>query len=222
MYPRFGVPMKKTMLFLFALLSLNAFAQDLSVNVIEFTNATNVDRYRVDRAMELIHQVVNSEDFRNRILNMTYKLPGSDLPRKGYTQTNHTPKKILENIIKAEENYPGGKPQQMDLFLDMFYEESTTIGYTDWNDKYVHMNRYFHDAYTPVQTSGNLFHEWLHKLSYDHSVNYNDSRPHSVPYKIGYLMADMAAELESHGDLLAKEMMLKSFTEAMDNCSHNH
>lgn len=43
------------------MLSSAAFAQQLSINVMDFTNATRSDTLRVNSALELLEQVVNQK-----------------------------------------------------------------------------------------------------------------------------------------------------------------
>ena len=179
--------MKKILALWLLLLSVPAFAQTLKVNLLSLTGADARDEDRIHRALDIITEVVNSEAFRAEILNMKYKIGNKEF--SGYTQTTLTPKQILDKILDGTENFSGGQKNSIDLFLDMYYQRSSTVGYTSVNDKYLHMNRRFHANYTPEETAGNIFHEWLHKIGFDHSQKNNSERPHSVPYKLGYLLA---------------------------------
>lgn len=196
------------------LCSLNSYAQYLDVNVLALTDASPEDEIRVNRAVELVTDIVNDENFRREILNMSYKIGNKTY--KGYTQTSLTPKRILDTIIEARENFVGGQDGVMDLNMDMYYEQSTTIGYTSRTDRFFHMNRYHHQNYTPFKTAGNIFHEWLHKINHGHSQNNNEQRPHSVPYKLGYLIATKAAESMAHGDPILLKMYQENFEDGFN------
>jgi hypothetical protein len=169
--------MKKILALWLLLLSVPAFAQTLKVNLLSLTGADARDEDRIHRALDIISEVVNSETFRAEIL------------KSKFTQTNLTSKQVLDKILEGTENFSGGQKNAIDLFLDMYEERSSTVGYTSPNDKYLHMNRYFQGKYTPEETAGNIFHEWLHKIGFNHSKYNNSQRPNSVPYKLGYLLA---------------------------------
>jgi hypothetical protein len=57
------------------------------------------------------------------------------------------------------------------------------------------MNTKYFYVYTPYQVAGNLTHEWLHKLGFDHDVASTPARPYSVPYAVGYILRDLASDL---------------------------
>lgn len=163
----------------------------LTIKLHAFTNATPEDTVRVSGAIKLLEGIINSPEFRDRVLNMTYKI--GQTTYQGYSQTEATPTQVFQDIEKAQENYKEGTEGVMDLYLDSYYQRSSTVGYTSVKDKFIHMNRYIQNSYTSEKTAGNIFHEWMHKLGYDHSSRHNVYRPHSVPYKLGYLVAEMVA-----------------------------
>lgn len=151
---------------------------------------------------------------------MTYRIGRRTY--QGFTQTTQTREQVLKSILKADEIFKGGTSGTIDLLMDMYYEETDTIGYTYVSDPYFHMNRYLQADYSPAQTSGNIFHEWLHKLGFKHSQEYNKYRPHSVPYKLGYLMAQLSAKLAGGTDPMLRSMFEEDFTEMLERpCSHH-
>ena len=194
----------------------------LKVNIINFTDANASDVTRVNSAADLIEQVVNTNAFRDRVLNMTYQVSKKGKVYPGFAQNSETNEVILEKILKAQENYVGGSEGIIDYFLDMYYSSGKVIGYTSSTDRYIHLNRKFHRNYTPVQAAGNLFHEWLHKIGFKHSSRNNKYRPHSVPYKLGYLMGTMASEIAAKGDPVAEAEYKAEFLKTLDEpCEEN-
>lgn len=190
----------------------------LTLKVHAFTNATPEDVTRVTQALKLLEGVVNNPAFKDRVLNMTYKI-GKDT-FQGYTQTEMTPTQILQDIEKGQENYQGGSEGVIDLFLDSYYQRSSTVGYTSVSDKFIHMNRYIQGSYTSAQTAGNIFHEWMHKIGYDHSSRNNVYRPHSVPYKLGYMVAEMVASKLAGKNQKLKVEIMDSMNSAVSFCNH--
>lgn len=198
-----------------------AVAQNLEVNILDFTNATEEEVSRVDRSLSLVQQVVNTQKFRETVLSMKYRAWGRTY--QGFSQTSLSAGEVLESILEANENFSGGSAGVIDLNLDMYYEVSSTVGYTNQDDPYVHLNRYHHQHYSAVESAGNLFHEWLHKIGHGHSRYGTRSRPHSVPYKLGSVVAEMVAEIESKGNQNMKSQLVEQFNRGFhQHCSQDH
>lgn len=203
--------------------SFSALAQELSINILSFTDATKADAARVVSALELLQEVVNSPDFHQQIIGMKYKL--NKKTYRGFSQTRQPASRVLESIFRAEEFFADGSTGVIDLNMDMYYEKCTplkcVVGYTTRKDPYFHMNRYLHKNYSPAKVAGNIFHEWLHKIGHGHTYFNNSARPHSVPYKLGYIVAKMAAKIAAEGDPLREHMWQEDFLEMLQqNCDH--
>jgi hypothetical protein len=194
----------------------------LKVNIIDFTDANESNQALVAGAVELIEQVVNTNSFRDQVLNMTYQLNKNGKVYPGFTQNTETNEEVLSKILRAKEIYDGGSEGVIDYFLDMYYTTSRVIGYTSPTDRYIHLNRRYYKNYTSVQATANLFHEWLHKIGFKHSQKRNKFRPHSVPYKLGYLVGDMAAEIAAKGDPIQQAEFKSEFLKSLDEpCEEN-
>ena len=209
-------------LFIASFISAHAYAQELTINVLNFSRATNSDKVRVYEALRLISKVVNSEEFRNNILDMTYKVGKKTY--SGFAQTRKTTDEVLRSILEAEENFKGGQLGVIDLYMKMYYERCNifkcVVGYTSQSDKYFHMNRYLQRNYSPAKTAGNIVHEWLHKIGHGHTKRSNSFRPHSVPYKIGNLIAKMAAKIAAEENPNQKMSPESRFAFDEEQCTH--
>ncbi len=182
-----------------------------------FTNANDIDHKRVAAALQLLKKVINSKEFHDRVLDMTYELEGKTY--SGYTQTNLSPSLILESILEAQEDiYAPDSRGVIDLNLDMYYSWKNVLGYTTPDDPFIHMNRKLHSSFSPAETAGNIFHEWLHKIGHGHTFKPTKDRPYSVPYAVGYLVREMAAKYASKQDPLLVQM---SSQQSQSDCSHH-
>ena len=194
------------MRWLLLLISLPLYAQNFETNLLNLRGATEVEEILIRESLELIKEVVSSDEFRSRVKNMTYKIKNKTY--KGFSQTDLSPEEILDSIYEAHENFKGGTDGVMDVNLEMYTEASSTIGYTYPKDPFVYMNRFHHDEFTVVETADNIFHEWLHKIKHDHEGTWrNKFRIHSVPYKLGDLVSEMIAERISVGDPVLKSVL---------------
>lgn len=154
---------------------------------------TQKQEEKVRKASELIRRVVNSEEFRKKVLN--YKFNGKRTFNDNRGLTN---RQIYKKILEGSEKMTGlGKNGTMDLELELYTDrESTTIGYTYPNIVRVYMNRKYFNRFRPYQVADNMMHEWLHKIGFDHEVKATPDRRHSVPYAIGYIVKDLAKKFE--------------------------
>ncbi len=144
---------------------------------------------KVLAAADLIKRVVASTDFRNEIINHTVDGVRTFVDNQGLTN-----EEIYQIILEGSEKLNPGRNNSLDVKLRLYYEDTNIIGYTYSNSEYIWLNQNYFSWYTPAQVSGNLFHEWLHKLGFMHSYEYTDSRKDSVPYAIGYIMGRLARD----------------------------
>ncbi len=155
-------------------------------------NFSVMQQEKVLKAAELIEKVVASDEFRQEIINHTYAGKKRFVDSRGLTNAQ-----IYQKILEASESMlKKGKNNVMDLELKLYREETTTIGYTYPNVARIYMNMKYFDSFNPTQVADNMFHEWLHKIGFDHAQKYSPSREHSVPYAIGYLVKRLARQYQ--------------------------
>lgn len=178
----------KLLLFCFLLTSTQAWSQfEIRAQLHSFDEAGTS---KIKEAINIIKNVVKSERFRQEILNYQYKDKFQFKDNIGLSN-----QEILTKIFDASETLTPEKNGVMDLELELIYEDSRTIGYTYPDIKRIYINRKFFDQFTPYQVADNLFHEWLHKIGFDHDHQFNHDRIHSVPYAIGYMIERIAFDL---------------------------
>lgn len=141
-------------------------------------------------AGDLIKKVVASEEFKDAILNHTYKGKKTFVDNGGKTNAE-----IYAEIIEGQESLRPGQDNEMDLDLEVFTRNDDTVGYTFPTEIRVWMNSKFLNKNTAAKVTTNMMHEWLHKLGFKHSHERTAARPYSVPYAIGYLVAKLAQKM---------------------------
>jgi len=146
---------------------------------------------KIEEAKELIKEVVASQEFKDKVLGYTYKGKRQFADNNGLTN-----EQIYQKILEASEKFTPGKDNQMDLYLESYSDQgSTTIGYTYKNVKQIWMNTKYLSMYPAAKITTNMVHEWLHKIGFGHDVDKTAKRPHSVPYAVGYIVRDLAAQI---------------------------
>ncbi len=154
---------------------------------IQMINFPPEEEKKILKAVELIKKVVVSDEFRQRVLEHTYKGKKTFVDNLGLSN-----EEIYRKIIEGSEMLVPGKNGKMDVELELYHQNTATIGYTYPNTNRIWINTRYFNRYTPVQVADNLFHEWLHKLGFDHALKHSISRNFSVPYAIGYLVEELA------------------------------
>lgn len=165
----------------------NVPAQALSFKTnISLMNFNSTQAAKYNQAIAIVKKVVATEAFRNKVLNYTYNGAKQFANNNGKTNAQ-----IYQSILDAAETLMPVKNNAMDLGVKLYYEASTVIGYTNPSITYINVNTKFFNTFAANQVAGNLFHEWLHKIGYDHDSAATARRPYSVPYAIGYMVRDL-------------------------------
>ncbi|WP_408098024.1 hypothetical protein ACJVC5_03615 [Peredibacter sp. HCB2-198] len=163
-------------------------ALTFSTNV-ELLNFNTEQAEKYNQAIELVKLVVATEEFRTKVLNHTYNGSKQFANNNGLTNAQ-----IYQSILDAAEKLYPAKNNRMDLEVELYYANNSVVGYTNGSTTQIWVNTKFFNNYKINSVAGNLFHEWLHKLGYGHDSAATAQRPYSVPYAIGYIMADIAQD----------------------------
>lgn len=158
---------------------------------VSLTNFDAKDEIKVRKAFEIIKKIVSTKEFKDRVLNFTYGAKKTFVDNDGLTNTQ-----IYQKVLNGSEDLVPGTDHQMDLDLELYYSNRSTVGYTYADGIRIWMNTKFFDAYTPCEVAGNVFHEWTHKLGFSHASSYSVGRDSSVPYALGYLVEELGKQYE--------------------------
>ncbi|HXH76276.1 MAG TPA: hypothetical protein VNJ08_14995 [Bacteriovoracaceae bacterium] len=155
---------------------------------IYFVNFSETQEAKVLRAVELMKKVIASKAFKDAIINHTYNGVKTFVDNNGYSNTQ-----IYQKILDGAEKMGNTtKNNTLNVELELYYANTTTIGYTYPSSLRIWMNTKYFNNYTAANVTGNLTHEWLHKLGFGHSSSWTASRASSVPYAVGYLMEKLS------------------------------
>ncbi len=157
---------------------------------VSIENATATMEGKIRNAEELIKRVIATEEFRNRVIGFTYNGVKKFVDNGGFTN-----EQIYQKMMDGAETLNKISDNQMDLQIEMYYASNSTVGYTYPNVSKIYANTKFYNNYSPATITGNMTHEWLHKLGFGHASYYSVSRDSSVPYAVGFIMRDIAATI---------------------------
>lgn len=169
------------------LLPISSHAFDVTLKLKGFNQE---QEQKIFKAIGLIKKIVLSPDFKEAVISKSFNNEFTYKDNAGLTN-----EEIYQKIMEGRELVGQNTEANgiMDLELVLYRDdESNTIGYTYPHISHVYINEKFLNRFEPYQVANNLFHEWLHKIGFDHSVEKTPEREHSVPYALGYLVKDMA------------------------------
>lgn len=156
---------------------------------VDYFDFTMTEEEKMNEAIEIIKLVVATEEFRSRVLNFTYNGKKEFVDNNGYTNSQ-----IYQIILDGAEKLKPSKNNKIDAEVELYYEASNIVGYTYKSTNRIWVNRKFFNTYTPAGVAHNLFHEWMHKLGFNHAASWSVSRDNSVPYAIGYLVGEIGKD----------------------------
>lgn len=155
-------------------------------NMAGFTDK-EADKYR--RAVSLMVTVLNLYEFHDWFLNFQFEPYPSE-----YLPGNMTNKDMLDLIMSGKDMF-GEADNDIDIDIKLYTKNwSKVIGYTYYTSIKTWINRKFFRQYTVAKIAGNIVHEALHNVGFKHSYKYNTRRKNTVPYAVGYKVAEIAAK----------------------------
>lgn len=164
-------------------------AQNFEVNI-DMHNFDSKQEDKILEASDLIRKVISSDEFKNKVLNHKVNGKKTFVDNGGLTNAE-----IYKKIIEGSEMLNPTPNNTMDLELEVYVESTNTVGYTYPNTERVWMNEKYLNARNAAKVTTNMMHEWLHKVGFKHEVNATPSRASSVPYAIGYIVAELASKI---------------------------
>lgn len=160
-------------------------ASYLVVKPMKLTGFGTASKAKLQKAFDALEHVLNSEEFKEAVINFKNKKG----ERAFASNDGKSNEEIYQLIMEGRETLQQNSPGEMNLYLKLYTNWfSRVIGYTTPSVNTINMNWKYFRYYTPGDVAGNLMHEWLHKLGFDHR---SASEHDSVPYAVGYLVEDM-------------------------------
>lgn len=157
-------------------------ASTFEVNL-SLVNFSSEQEEKIERAIEIIKLVVATEEFRDRVLGHTYNGSKTFVDNGGYSNAQ-----IYKIILDAAERLQPTKNNSLDAEIELYTASTNVVGYTYPNTTRIWMNTKYFNSYTPAGVAHNLFHEWMHKLGFNHASTWSTSRDYSVPYALGSIV----------------------------------
>lgn len=157
----------------------------LAVKAMSIEGFSGESLAKLRKAFELLEAVVNSDEFKDRIINFK----NSKGERTFASNKGLTNEQIYQIFMEGRETLQQNTPGEMNFFLRLYNRPwSRVIGYTTGDTNVININWKFFRNFRPNEVAGNLAHEWTHKIGFDHK---SAAEHDSAPYAIGYIVEEM-------------------------------
>jgi hypothetical protein len=168
----------------------------LELDINEMNGFSEYNKQRYIRGANLVVEVFNSYEFEKRVMDYTWD--GNTDFKNSYVDGSFKSKKeIIRMIRSGADKYNPEADSDIDIKVTYYYNRwSSAIGYTYPNTYATWINGKYFNQFTPSSIAGNISHEYTHNLGFSHAYKNNPTRQHTVPYAIGYIVKDIALELE--------------------------
>lgn len=170
-------------------------AENLKADIHLRNFSLNSDRKKISAATSLLVEIMNSKEFKDRVLNFTFQ--GKKQFNKNQGKTNL---EIYNHLMTGAEVLMPESQGIMNFDLTLYRSKnpwSKVKGYTKPDTMRIWINKKFfrESSWKPADVAANMAHEWVHKMGYTHAFKFNSNRPYTVPYAIGYIIQDIADEM---------------------------
>jgi hypothetical protein len=160
----------------------NQYMNGLRIIINGMNGFTEDQAKRYDEICRKVEIVVNSVEFRTEVITRRYT-----------SNRDMSSLRIYELIMNGAEILSPTPDHEIDVMVEMYSRNNSTIGYTTPKDEWTHLNNKFYSKLSDAEIGANLIHEWLHKLGFDHS---SAKEYTSVPYSIGSIVRDLIKDME--------------------------
>lgn len=166
----------------------------LSVDV-HMRNFNSSSKLKIEKAKKILEFVMNSQEFKTKILNFTWK------GKKEFNNNkNMSNLEIYNHLMTGEEDLLPRSTGVMNFDLTLYRSKnpwSKVKGYTTPDSMRIYMNKkfFFRSSWTAIDVAANMAHEWVHKMGFGHDYRFNEDRPFSVPYAVGNIVSQLAKKM---------------------------
>ena len=156
---------------------------NLGLEVHNLEGFTEAEKQKYLKSAEAAVFVLNTQNFKDWCLS--YK----------FTSTTLTNPEIYAKIMSGDDIH-SPKDNDFDIHAILYYSSKNVVGYTYYNTMKTWINKKFFMIWGIDGVAGNIVHEGMHKLSFNHASATDHS---SVPYSVGYFVRDFIKYLLETG-----------------------
>jgi hypothetical protein len=168
---------------------------------------TPTQKSKLERARDLFELAVNSMEFRQAVLSYSYTVSSytgrlwwkkwKSHKVSGFRECSLSTEQVYASIMSGGETLSPEKDKEADISVTVAAGSRGVIGWTNPHTPMQWISSWFindSEVY-PTEIAGNLSHEWMHKLGFDHAFNYYNGREDTLPYAVGNIIVKLAEQI---------------------------
>jgi hypothetical protein len=147
----------------------------------------SAEQQKFKDACQLLENIIISDSFTKKVL------------ATNFTESNGmSPRQILDLLLSGKDNHNQLSDNALNVYVNLYYQNTSTIGYTYANNIWTWINRKFFSKMTPGEIAGNILHEYMHRLGFGHIRRwfFKSKMLTTVPYQMGIIVEELAGEME--------------------------
>lgn len=169
----------------------------LNIELHNSRNFTRDQRIKLYRALHLCVKTVNHPLFKQEVLSIKWYDKKNKVWIYRYHYTSDSNREIYNNFMSGKDIYNVGvEDNDIDVDITAYYNNNNVIGYTYPQTIRTWINMKFFNKWGLSNIVGNIIHENMHNIGYQHEYNWTYERQYSVPYMYGYIARDIAKEIQ--------------------------
>lgn len=144
------------------------------------------DLIKLNKAVKYVEEFINSREFIELVSTFSYE-DRNGLINRNFHYTDLTNQQVLEKILSGSEVLTPEADGEADIQIEL--DTSWTrnvIGYTYPTTAWQWIYAKFFRNWSAEEVAGNIMHEYMHKLGFDHEYGWTFEREFSAPYALGY------------------------------------
>jgi hypothetical protein len=153
---------------------------------LQATNFFANDIIKINNSVKYIEEYFNSDEFKAFVKDFAFVDSNEEIIRK-FHYTGLSNEEVLNKILSGSETLTPEADGEADLQVEL--DTSWTrnvIGYTYPTTPMQWIYAKFFHNWSEEEICGNIAHEYMHKLGFDHEYKWTHDREFSVPYAVGY------------------------------------
>jgi hypothetical protein len=161
---------------------------------------------KIDLASVVAEQVLNDPEFKQSVLDFKWEVSYRvGFFRRKWVTESGTGFRMSEGLDAAgvwgkieagDELQKGAVDGEVDIIINVDYPGKRGIlGWTMPSILNQHISGWFLEGAEVYEIVGNMIHEWMHKVGFDHEYRGNVLRPFTVPYAVGDIAERIAKRL---------------------------
>lgn len=154
-----------------------------------FVAGTGVYAQRIAKVSVGVEKVINSAEFRDRVVNFTWK--GAKQFNENEGKTNEQ----IYDIIRRANEVGSGDDYTMSAYIWFVKKDwfcfIDEVAASDWQNYDITFNTCVFGGMKDEEVANTLVHETIHKYKFGHAKYYNDDRNFTVPYAVGRIVEEL-------------------------------